>query len=119
MSVRRRTSGGKPPATAGEVLAFKRPVRSTAPERQLRAMEATLRATDVYASLLHHRLELAQRTGDRARLGRLEGAALVRVIAVADALGSALEQALAQIERDLAARARLLAETVCEERGPR
>jgi hypothetical protein len=101
------------------VVAFRRPARprSTAPEHTLRATEATLRATDVYVSLLHNRLELARRTGDRVALGRLDGAALLRVAAVADALGSALEQALAQIERDLAARARLVAETVREDPG--
>ncbi|HXE94250.1 MAG TPA: hypothetical protein VN544_10655 [Gaiellaceae bacterium] len=123
MSVRRRSGGGQPSA-GGKLLAFERPARSrcTAPEQQLHATEATLRATDVYARLMHHRLELARRTGDRAGLGRLDGAALVRVAVVADALGSALEQALAQIEADLATRARLVAETVREEpdrEGPR
>jgi hypothetical protein len=116
MSVRRRSGGGAPPA-GGKLLAFERPARSrcTAPEHQLRTTQATLRATDVYASLLHHRLELARRTGDRAGLGRLDGTALVRVAAVADALGAALEQALEQIEAALATRARLVAETVREE----
>jgi len=105
MSIRRRSGGEQPPA-GGKVLAFERPGRSrcTAPEHQLRMTETVLRAIDVFASLLHRRLELARRTGDRATLGRLDGAALVRVAAVADALGSALEQALRQIERDLAAR---------------
>ena len=106
------------------MLAFERPARSrcTAPEHQLCTTEITLRATDVFASLLHHRLELARRTGDRVGLGRLDGAALARVAAVADALGSALEEALMQIEHNLATRARLVAETVREEtdrEGPR
>ena len=121
MSSRRRSGGEQQPA-GDKLLAFERPARSrcTAPEHQLRTTEATLRATDVYTSLLHHRLlhhrlELARRTGDRAGLGRLDGAALVRVGAVADALGSALEHALAQIEADLATRARLLAETIRED----
>lgn len=116
MSSRRRSGAEQPPA-GGKVLAFERPARArcTVPEQQLRTTETTLRATDVYTSLLHHRLALARRTGDRVGLGRLEGAALARVAAVADALGSALEQALAQIEGDLATRARLVAETVREE----
>jgi len=118
MSSWQRSGGGQPPA-GGKLLAFERPARKrcTAPEQQMRTTQATLRATDVYTSLLHHRLELAQRTGDRARLGRLDRIALVRVAAVADALASALEHALAQIEGNLATRARLLAETIREEQN--
>ena len=97
----------------GKVIPFQRPVRppaSPAPEHLLRATEASLRATGVYRRLLNGRLELARTTHAPAGLGRLDGAALLRVVAASDALQRATEEALAQIEPQLADRARLVAE---------
>jgi hypothetical protein len=96
----------------GKVIPFQRPMRapaSPAPEHLLRATEASLRATDVYRRLLNDRLELARTTHAPAELGRLDGAALLRVAAASDALQRAAEDALAQIEPQLANRARLVA----------
>jgi hypothetical protein len=96
----------------GKVIPFQRPVRpptSPAPEHLLRATEASLRASDVYPRLLNDRLELARTTHAPAGLGRLDGAALLRVAAASDALQRAAQDALAQIEPQLANRARLVA----------
>jgi len=96
----------------GKVLPFQRPVRppaSPAPQYLLRRTEASLRATDVYRRLLNDRLELARTTHAPGGLGRLDGAALLRVAAASDALQCAAEDALAQIEPQLASRARFVA----------
>lgn len=97
----------------GKVIPFQRPVRtstSKVPEHLLRATEASLRATDVYRRLLNDRLELARTTHAPTGLGRLDGAALLHVAAASDALQRAAEDALAQIEPQLAKQARLVAE---------
>jgi hypothetical protein len=107
-----------PPASSGNVLAFARPRRppSSEPPEQLRlASEASLRATAVHVRLLHDRLEMARnacRLG--GGLGRLETSALHRVIAASDALQHACEEALAQIDRRLAAQARLVGNAAAE-----
>jgi hypothetical protein len=101
----------------GKVIPFQRPSRppaSPAPEPLLRATEASLRATDVYLRQLSHRLELARATHAPTGLGRLDGAALLRVAAASDALQRAAEDALAQIDPQLANRARLVAEAARE-----
>ena len=84
------------------------------PEHLLRATEASLRATDVYRRLLTDRLELARTTHAPAGLGRLDRTALLRVAAASDAFQCAAEAALAQIEPQLANRARLVAEAARE-----
>lgn len=101
----------------GKVIPFQRLVRprtSPAPEHLLRATEASLRAIDVYRRLLNDRLELARTTHAPAGLGGLDGAALLRVAAASDALQHAAEDALAQIDPQLANRARLVAEAARE-----
>jgi hypothetical protein len=104
---------GRTPYRAGEGHPFQRPVRSPAspvPEHLLRTTEASLRATDVYLRLVSFRLDLARHTDSAAGLGRLDGAALMRIAAASDALQSAAENALAQIDRQAARKARLAAE---------
>lgn len=106
-----------PLAELGKVIPFERPVRMSTPkvpEHLLRATEASLRATDVYRRLLNDRLELARTTHAPAGLGRLDGAALLRVAAASDALQRAAEDALAQIEPRLGKRARFVAEAARE-----
>ena len=117
-----RRSRHRPTASScagpGKVIPFQRPgtpPTSTVPDDLLRATEATLRATDVYARLLTHRLELARRANAPTGLGNLDGAALLRATAAADALTSAAADALAQIDRQLAARAQAVAEIAREE----
>ncbi len=90
------------------------PRTSMAPERLLRTTEATLRATDIYSRLLHDRLELARRSGDHGPLGALDGVALLRVQAVAEALRNAAADALAQTDGELAWCAQLVAEAARE-----
>lgn len=85
-----------------------------APEHLRLAGEASLRASDVYVRLLQDRLEHARRARVGGGLGRLEASALLRVIAVSDALQRSCEEALAQIDRQLAARARLVGEAAAE-----
>jgi hypothetical protein len=87
---------------------------SMAPEHLLRTTEASLRATDVYLRVVTFRLELARRSSNPAGLGRLDAAALLCIAAALDALQSAAENALEQIDRQAAARARLAAETARE-----
>jgi hypothetical protein len=102
---------------SGKVIPFERPVRapaSPAPEHLLRTTEASLRATEVYLRLLNDRLELARTTHAPGGLGGLDGAVLLRVAAASDALQCAAEDALAQIERQLANRARFVAEAARE-----
>ncbi len=106
----RQQQGRRP---AGQVIPFERPRRSrasTAPEHLLRRAEATLRAADVHSHLLIDRLELARRTRDRGRLGALDGAALLHVVAVGEALQRITADALAQVDPELARRAVLIAE---------
>lgn len=101
---------------AGNVIPFQRPAhqpRPTAPERLLRTTEASLRATDVYLRMLSFRLDLARHT-NRAGLGRLDGPALLRIVAASDALQSAVENSLAQIDRQAATKARQAAESARE-----
>ena len=112
-----RRSRHRPTASScagpGKVIPFQRPSTSTTalvPNDLLRATEATLRATDVYVRLLTHRLELARRANAPTGLGNLDGAAVLRAAAAADALTSAAADALSQIDRQLAARARAVAE---------
>ena len=119
MKMRRRIRPAGPSLrrARGKVIPFSRPTPSssaTAPEHLQRGTEASLRATDVYVRLLHDRLELARRTTGQDPLGRLDGPALLHVAAVSDALQRAAEDALAQIEPQLAMRARLVAETARE-----
>jgi hypothetical protein len=105
------------PAEPGKVIPFQRssrPPDSPAPEHLLRATEASLRATDVYRRLLNDRLALARTTHAPAGLGRIDGAALLHVAAASDALQCAAEDVLAQIEPQLANRARLVAEAARE-----
>jgi hypothetical protein len=106
-----------PPAQTGNVLAFARPrrPRSSKPLEHLRlASEAILRATDVHVRLLYDQLEMARRARVGGGLGRLEAGALHRVIAASDALQHACEEALAQINPQLAARARLVGQAAAE-----
>jgi primosomal protein N'' len=106
-----------PSASGGNVLVFARPRRSasSAPPEHIRlASETSLRASDVYVRLLHDRLERARRARIGGGLGRLEASALHRVIAASDALQRACEDALAQIDRQLATRARLVAQAAGE-----
>jgi hypothetical protein len=110
-------STAAPLPETGKVVPFQRPVRppaSTAPERLLRATEAGLRAADVYLRIVSFRLELARRSSNPAGLGRLDGEALLRIAAASDALQSAAEHALAQIDRQAATRARQAAEMARE-----
>ncbi|HKG37557.1 MAG TPA: hypothetical protein VKB25_01080 [Conexibacter sp.] len=65
---------------------------------------------DVYVRRLHDRLETARRARIDGDLGRLEASGLHRVIAASDALQHSCEEALAQIDRQLATRARLVAQ---------
>jgi hypothetical protein len=116
MTTREARQQGAPPAAAN-VIPFerRRPARtSTAPEQLLCRTEATLRAADVYSRLLIDRLELARRAGDRSRLGALDGVALLHVAVVGEALQRAMSEALAQVDRELARRAQLIAETASE-----
>jgi hypothetical protein len=99
------------------VIPFQRPSHrptSTVPEQLLRTTEASLRATDVYLRLLSFRLELARHMGSAAGLGRLDGPALLRIAAASDALQSAADGALAQIDRQAATKARQAAELARE-----
>ncbi|HET6448682.1 MAG TPA: hypothetical protein VFG31_06185 [Conexibacter sp.] len=99
------------------VLPFARPRRPRStklPEHLVTASEASVRATEVYARLLHDRLEHARRARVGGGLGRLDASALQRVIAASDALQHACEDALAQIDRQIATRARLVAQAAAE-----
>lgn len=101
----------------GTVLPFARPRRSPpieVPEHVRSASEAGLRATEVYVRLLHDRLEHARRATTAGSLGRLDAGALQRVIAASDALQGACENALAQIDRQIATKARLVADAAAE-----
>jgi len=112
----RQQQGAAPPATANVIpCERRRPTRtSTASEQLLHRTEATLRAADVYSRLLIDRLEVARRAGDRSRLGGLDGGALLHVAVVGEALQRAAAEALAQLDRELARRAQLVAETASE-----
>jgi len=106
-----------PPAQSDNVLAFARPwrPRSSDPPEHLRlASEASLRASDVHVRLLYDRLETARRARLGGGLGRLDASALHRVIATSDVLQHACEEALAQIDRQLAERADLVAQAAAE-----
>ena len=106
-----------PPAQRGNVLAFARPRRppsSEPPEHVRLASEASLRASEVHVRLLYDRLETARRARVGGGFGRLEASALHRVVATSEALQHACEEALAQIDRQLAARARLVAQAAAE-----
>jgi len=106
-----------PPSQSENVLAFARPrrPRSSEPPEYLRlASEASLRASDVHVRLLCDRLEIARCARVGGGLGRLEAGALHRVIAASDALQHAYEQAFAQIDRQLAERADLVAQAAAE-----
>jgi hypothetical protein len=108
---------GSASSREGNVLPFARPRRSPpieVPEHLRSASEASLRATDVYVRLLHDRLEHARRATTGGSLGRLEAGALQRVLAASDALQHACEDALAQIDRQIATKARLVAEAAAE-----
>jgi hypothetical protein len=98
------------------VLPFARPRRSPAevPEHLLTASEMNLRATEVYVRLLHDRLEHARRARVGGGLGRLKAVELHRVIGVSDTLQRSCEDALAQIDRQLAMRARVVAQAAAE-----
>lgn len=106
------------PATPqGSVLPFVRPRRppsAEVPRHLLTAGETSLRATEVYVRLLHDRLEHARRARVGGGLGRLEACELHRVIGVSDALQRSCEDALAQIDHQLATRARLVAQAAAE-----
>jgi hypothetical protein len=112
-----RQEGAAPPATAANVIRFERrrpKSTSTAPEALLHRTEATLRAADVNSRLLIDRLETARRTGDRSRLGAVDGAALLHVAVVAETFQRVAFEALAQVDRELARRALLIAEAASE-----
>jgi hypothetical protein len=106
------------PPELGKVIPFQRPSRPPAsppaPEHLLRATEASLRATDVYLRLLSFRLDLARHANSATGLGRLDGAALLRIAVASDALQSAAESALAQIDCQAATKARQAAELARE-----
>ena len=111
----RSTTAHRP--ESAKVVPFQRPVRppaSPAPEHLLRATEASLRATDVYLRLVSFRLDLARHANSAAGLGRLDGAALLRIATASDAFQSAAENALAQIDRQAATKARQTAEMARE-----
>lgn len=106
-----------PTTRRGNVLVFTRPrrPRSSEPPEHLRlASETSLRESDVYVRLLCDRLESARRVRVGGGLGRLEATALLRVIASSDALQRSCGEALAQIDRQLAERADLVAQAAAE-----
>lgn len=107
-----RQQGVDPPA--GKLIPFerrrRRPGTSMAPEHLLLSTEAALRAADVHGRLLIDGLERARRSGDRSRLGALDGAALLHVGVVAEALQRVTVDALDQVDPELARRAQLIAE---------
>lgn len=92
----------------------RRPRSGEFPEQLVTASEASLRATEVYVRLLQDRLEHARRATISGSLGRLDAGTIQRVITASDALQQVCEDALSQIDRQIATRARLVAQAAAE-----